>query len=158
MSSTGNIKVTPEDIWKVPISISLLVVVHELLHAFAFYYWGNISFKDIRLGFNWKKFVAYCRCLAPVKIWMLRIILLLPLFFTVPIAFVVLLLYPSAWTVILISSTISVCMGDLLMIIELRRFDGYLLVKDHPSESLCEIFIPVHRDCDDREVKREGYP
>lgn len=118
----------------------LFVVVHELLHALAFFYWGKIPIKAIKFGCIWKEFLPYCDFSGSVEIQSFRVVLLLPFVCTSLLALVCLWMYPSSWTAIFTGCTIATSLGDILTFIKIRRFSGHLFLTDHPLGY--QIFAP----------------
>lgn len=133
--SGWNIDLQPDNfnLWVFLGSLVLLAVVHEALHAVAALLWGKAQFRSIRFGFNLKWLVVYCRCSSPMRMGAFRRYLLLPLAVTVPVAGLVLLLYPNTWTLLLFSLSFSACAGDVLIDFKVQNFPADLWVQDHPS-------------------------
>ncbi|MSS73261.1 MAG: DUF3267 domain-containing protein [Candidatus Latescibacteria bacterium] len=104
----------------------LVIVVHELLHAFALFCWGKIPAKAIKFGCIWKGLMPYCEFSGPIKIQAFRIVLFLPLVCTGLLALVCLWMYPSDWMVICTGVTIAGSCGDILVFIKTRKFKGNL--------------------------------
>ena len=130
-----------EDFWKFFPSLFLLIVVHELLHAAGALFSRNTTFRDIHFGFNIKWLVPYCHCSTSLTVGTYRIVLLLPLIITVPLAFLVLWADPAKWTVFLVGTTVAGCTIDVLMFFKLRSYDKHFIIKDHPSKPCCEVFF-----------------
>lgn len=122
------------------------VVVHELLHAAAFLYWGKVPPGTLRFGFSWKAFMAYCHSSHPVPVSAYRISLLLPLYVTCVLGIPILLIHPSIGTAALMGIAISGCVGDIWVFWGLRKFDRDFLVKDHRTDAGCDIFLPASHD------------
>ena len=111
--SRWNIDLQPDNSnrWVFLGSLVTLVVVHEALHAVAALLWGKAPFSSIRFGYKLKWLIAYCHCASPMRMGVFRKFALLPLAVTVPVTFVLLLLDPSLWTLVLFSLAFSACAG-----------------------------------------------
>lgn len=62
------------------IGFFVYVVVHELLHGFAFKVFGNVEKKDIKFGVVWKSAMAYCVSTVPVTVKASRLSLMMPVY------------------------------------------------------------------------------
>ncbi len=122
------------------ISIPVVAVIHEGLHAWAMLHWGDISKDDVKFGFKWKSLMPYFHSKAPLKIQAYRIMALFPLIILGPLSLLLLLLIPTFWICLITGFVISSCFSDVLIVTRLVRFSNHLLVQDHPSEVGCEIF------------------
>ena len=119
--------------------IFLFLLLHELLLAFAFFYFGGVPYKKIKLGFE-KVFVPYLHCNAPMEVRTYRICMLFPLLFAGSLTLIWLLISPAIWTAYFLGITVALCVGDLWVSLKLRGFDNRLLVQPHPSEIGCDVF------------------
>ncbi|MCE2438273.1 MAG: DUF3267 domain-containing protein [Candidatus Latescibacteria bacterium] len=128
------------DQWMFLVSIVLLIVVHEALHAVAALQWGKVPFNSIRFGVNSKWLVFYCHCDKLLRMRVQRIVLLFPLIVTTLCASLVFWLDPAIWSLLLFSGTISICSGDVMIFLKLQRFGGDDRVQDHPSEPGCYVW------------------
>ena len=128
------------DRWMFIGSVVLLIAVHEALHAVAALQWGKVPFNSIRFGANWKFAAFYCHCDRPLTIRVHRIVLIFPLIVTTLAAGLLFWLDPAIWSLLLFSGTVSVCSGDIMIFLKLRRYGKNDLVQDHPSEPGCYIW------------------
>lgn len=137
-----NIDLQPDSFnrWVFLGSLVMLVVVHEALHALAALLWGKAPFISIRFGVKWKWIAPYCHCASPMRMGAFRKFTLLPLAVTLTVTFVLLLLDPSLWTLLLFSLAFSGCAGDILTYFKILDFPSCLWVQDHPSEIGCYVW------------------
>ena len=122
------------DIWKFLGCICLIIILHEALHAFAALLWGRVPWSSIHFGVKWRSLMFYCHCDKLLKVNTFRILVLLPLIITTPIAGLIWWLYPSLWSLLLFSLTIAFCSGDVLMFFKVRQVENDKWIQDHESE------------------------
>ena len=122
------------------ISIPIVALIHEGLHAWAMIHWGKISKADVKFGFKWKAFMPYFHSKVPVGVRAYRIMALFPLIVLGPLSILHLLIIPTFWMSLISGFVISSCFSDVWIVIRLKRFAEPLLVQDHLSEVGCEIF------------------
>ena len=124
------------DLWKFLGCICLIIILHEVLHAFVALLWGKVPWSSIHFGFKWRLgvFYFYCHCDKPLKVNTFRILVLFPLIITTPIAGLIWWLDPSIWSLLLFSLTIAFCSGDVLMFFKVRQVENDKWIQDHPSE------------------------
>jgi hypothetical protein len=65
--------------WQFILSMVLGVILHEFVHAIFAAIYNPKGWSSIKIGFNLKKGVAYCRCTEPMKVKHWRIIAIMPL-------------------------------------------------------------------------------
>ncbi len=126
--------------WMLIGSVVLLIAVHEALHAVAALQWGKVPFNSIRFGANWKFAAFYCHYDRPLTIRVHRIVLIFPLIVTTLAAGLLFWLDPAIWSLLLFSGTVSVCSGDIMIFLKLRRYGKDALIQDHPSEPGCFVW------------------
>ncbi len=117
-----------------------VVFVHECIHAVAAITWGKIRKQDLRIGMQWKVLAASCHIRVPVTVYAARRIVLAPLVVTVPIAYGVLMCWPSNTMAILAALTFSGCLADMVMLNKLRVYDSEHLFLDRSSELGFDIY------------------
>ena len=115
---------THTDQWKLWGSIFLLIIFHEALHAVAALLWGRVPWSSIHFGVKWRSLMFYCHCDKLLKVNTFRILVLLPLIITTPIAGLIWWLDPSLWSLLLFSLTIAFCSGDVLMFFKVRQVEN----------------------------------
>lgn len=110
------------------------IVIHELLHGFAWALYAKTGVKSIKFGMKWKYLTPYCHCREPLKVKHYRIGAAMPM--------VALGLIP--WAIAMITGngpmflfgfvfTIAAA-GDVIALLTLYRFDANDWVMDHPDE------------------------
>jgi hypothetical protein len=117
--------------------------IHELLHALAAVTYGRVCRQDVRLRIDWRMGVVSCHIKAPMPVRAARVVGLMPLIALGPLALGLVLVYPHRVTALLAGMTLLGCIMDVVMVGKLRRFDGGLLVVDHPTtEPRLDIYAP----------------
>ncbi len=131
------------DFLGIAISVFIVFVIHELLHAFAFHYWGKEPLESFRFGYSWQEKMLYCQCLVPVEVRVFRIALLLPLVVIGALTLLGVFIYPSSWTATVMGIAIGGCATDVYIFLKMRQFDEHFIVVGHPSVKLgYQIFAP----------------
>ena len=136
--------------WDFPIAVALfipMIVLHELLHAVAALLFGGVKRADIRLRMVWRAMAAACHVKAPVSVKAARLIAVAPFCITTPLAFAILIGYPSDVTAMLAGMTVVGCFADFVMLFELRRFQANHWFVDHPSEPGFAIYDVDSAEC-----------
>jgi hypothetical protein len=129
--------------WNVPAllgSIMVLLPIHEALHALGLVRFGGVSWRHIRFGIMWRALMPYCHCTIPVSLRAYRRMGSLPLLVTGLLSVSCLLIFPSDWLGLFAGVTLGSCIGDVWLLVRLRRFDGALLVQDSPTEIGCDVY------------------
>ncbi len=133
--------------WQVPVaglSIMVVVVIHEMLHGVGIVRFGHVPRQAIRFGFLWSALMPYCHCTVPLSVRAYRRMLLLPLWVTGGVAWLALLIAPSDWLALVTGMTCAACVGDVWIVLKLRRISDDCFVKDSPSDIGCDVFPPVN--------------
>ena len=141
--------------WDLPVAIVLfipIIVIHEMLHASAALLFGLVEPKDISFRMVWRAMAAACHIKVPVSVKSVRIIVIVPFCVTAPLAFVVLLMYPSHITAMLAGMTVAGCTADFVMLLKLRQFKHDQLVVDPPHTHVLgfDIYDIGSRECGER--------
>ncbi len=120
----------------IPAMIVLVVgiVIHELMHGFAWALFAKSGVKSIEYGMKWKYLTPYCHCAEPLKVKHYRIGAAMPM--------IALGLIPAAIAMItgngqmfLFGLVFTIAgAGDVVGLITLRKFNGDEWVQDHPDE------------------------
>lgn len=148
-----------DDLWKVAVSSIFVLTVHELLHAFAFFYWGKAPLRSIKFGLDRKAQMPYCHCLIPVKMMTFRIVLLSSLIGTGLLTLLGLLIYPSGWMATVTAIAFGGCATDIYVFITTRRFNKDVIVTGHPEVRFgYQIFAPPMRGAVREDQKESSDP
>jgi len=121
------------------LSLIVLVVIHEALHAYAIRIFAKVEWRNIKFGVMWQVLTPYCHCSVPISVRAYRRVALLPLWVTGPASVAALLAFPSDSLGILAGIAIAACGGDVWVAAKLKRFAEDLLVKDSTSEIGCDV-------------------
>jgi hypothetical protein len=113
------------------------MLLHELLHAIGWTFFGRQPWSAIRFGMFWPALTPYTHLEVPIEINAYRIGGVLPGLFTGVLPYLIgLLLGNAAWLWLGILMTTGAC-GDLLSLWLLRRLPAGTMVQDHPSRLGC---------------------
>ena len=126
-----------------------LAWVHELLHALAALVCGGLAPRDVHIKVVWRAGGIVCHFRRPIRVRAVRVVGLTPLAVTGPLVIGLLMIYPHQATALLAGMTLVGCAMDVAAVWKLRRFDGDLLVVDHPTEPRFDIYTPEAKPCDD---------
>lgn len=152
-------------IWDILITIVgmlILSCVHECIHALAFLISGA-PVNSIKFGAIPKKMMIYCTTNKPMSIWRYKFSLLSPFIILGLLPFVVSTILLKWEYVLLFSTMISGCAGDLMMFWAISKKKQAKLVLDHPSapafyllydeSSLPEDFVEVTEEMEINLIK-----
>lgn len=118
------------------------IVVHELVHGLSWVLAGRLSWRDISFGVMWRYLAPYCHCSRPMRKFPYIVGALAPLVVLGVIPCVVAFLNGSlAWLAFGIFLTVGGC-GDILVVWQLRKEKGNVLIYDHPSEAGGYVYRP----------------
>jgi hypothetical protein len=119
--------------------VILFVVFHELLHALAYLVLKKGDYKNIRFGIIWRSLTPYCHYARPVKVWQYRVALALPgiVLGVLPLTYA---LATGNFPLFVFALMMTLgALGDLLILLLLRKEPANALVKDHPKDIGCII-------------------
>lgn len=119
------------------------IPLHEAIHAFGLRFLAGIHWRHISYGVHWRIATPYCHCSVPISIRAYCQMALLPLWVLGSLTFVGLLLFPTDCQGVLLGLTIAGCIGDVWIVLKLRRFSADLLALDSPTEIGCDVLAPV---------------
>jgi hypothetical protein len=115
------------------------ILIHELIHMFAWALFAKKSLKAFKLGFQWKSLTPYAHCKEPMEIQPYRIGSFAPGF----------LLGILPWIISLFTGDIllfffgllytTAAGGDFLILWIIRNVKPNTLVEDHPTNAGCYI-------------------
>lgn len=97
------------------------IVIHELLHGFAFLVFGKIGKGNLKFGMVLKSGAAYCISKIPVKVNASRISLMMPVYVVCIPLYIVSILIDSSWLGIYALFLFSGSIGDLYYMFKLRK-------------------------------------
>jgi hypothetical protein len=125
------------------------ILLHELIHMFAWMLFAKKPLKAFRLGFQWQSFTPYAHCKEPMNIQPYRIgafapgflLGILPWFISLFTADILLFFYGFLYT--------TAAGGDFLILWILRNIKPNTLVEDHPNNAGCYIIEQNAKDTHD---------
>lgn len=112
----------------------LLILAHELTHLIGFKCFGQVSFRKMKIGVDFKKGVAYATMPEPITNSAMQKSLLFPLWLTGILPGLIGIYLHSGVLLLLSALLIGGAAGDLAMYKELRRFPKEQLILDDPHE------------------------
>lgn len=118
------------DIVIIIVCFPMIMFLHELIHAISMVFMGAKK-KNISFGVNIKEGLVYCHMDKPVKIWQYRFILITPFLFVGIVPYVLSILYLNTAYSVLFSISISMCCGDILMLLKTIPYKYDVLVLDN---------------------------
>ncbi|MDX5346291.1 MAG: DUF3267 domain-containing protein [Hymenobacteraceae bacterium] len=118
--------------------VLLGIVVHELLHAVAFMYWGSARWSDIKFGINWKYLTPYAHCKVPVAASAYRKSLLLPGLVLGVLPLIIGIATGSLGVTCFGAIHLGSAGGDVLIYSLIRKLNEDILLQDHPEKIGCE--------------------
>jgi hypothetical protein len=130
------------DPWLALAGIAVLLVLHELTHAVAWKFRTRLPWAEFKFGFNPKALMFYCHCRAPMTVAAYRWGALAPLTALGSLSVLALLAYPAGWLAFTTGVHLAACIGDIWIVAGLRKFAPDALVRDHPTDAGCEVFMP----------------
>lgn len=120
--------------WVKYVSVLLAIFLHEMIHGLFFGFYAKNGFRAVRFGFSRTMFSPYCHCKDPVSVKHYRRAGIAPTLILgiMPLTFA--LITGVNWIKTLgILLTIG-GLGDVLVWIKMFRFNGNLMVRDHPEK------------------------
>ena len=118
------------------------IVLHELLHAVGWIYFGRIRLQDVRFGVQWKTLTPYAHCTVPIRASAYRAGTLLPGLLLGLIPGLAGVLLGSFFLVVLGFIFTFAAGGDFLILWLLRSVPPDTLVEDHPTKVGCYVLEP----------------
>ena len=132
------------DLWDPLIAVillSILLLLHECLHALGHLVWGRAAPSTIKVGFDWSHFRPYCAFQMPTRISVFRIVLILPLLGTLLVCAPLLCYVSTGWTALVTGVAIGSCATDLQTLLAIRGFDADDIVTEHPDGGLAYLIL-----------------
>lgn len=120
--------------WVKFLSVMLAIVMHELIHGLFFALYAENGSRAVSFGFSRTMFSPYCHCKDPVRVKHYRRAGIAPTLILgiIPLTFA--LITGVNWIKTLgILLTIG-GLGDVLVWFKILRFNGNLMVRDHPEK------------------------
>lgn len=117
-------------------------VVHELLHAAGWIYFGKVGRDAIRFGFQWKTLTPYAHCRVPLPASAYRAGTLLPGLVLGVIPGLAGVLLGNFFLVVFGFVFTFAAGGDVLILWLLRGVSPQAMVEDHPTKAGCYVLEP----------------
>ncbi|MEI3894651.1 MULTISPECIES: DUF3267 domain-containing protein [unclassified Bacillus (in: firmicutes)] len=116
------------------------IIIHELLHAIGFNFFGKVNWSDIKFGIVWKSLTPYAHCKKAIGINAYRISILMPIVILGILPTFIGLLIGNGFITILGTFMILGGLGDVLIFYLIYSYDANSIVKDHSEKIGCEVF------------------
>lgn len=120
----------------------ILIILHEFFHLFGFRLFGNVPWKQMKVGVNLKLGIAYATTDKLMTNKAIRKALLLPFWLTGVVPALVGLSIGSGILIILAAFLIGGAAGDFAMYKELKKLPDDWLVKDDPALPKLYVYAP----------------
>ncbi|WP_415287744.1 DUF3267 domain-containing protein [Clostridium perfringens] len=114
----------------------ILILVHEFIHGFAWKFFCNIKWENIKIGVMWDKLTPYCHCKEPLISKQYMIGLLAPFFILGICMGVVAIILESPLILTIAVLNILGSGGDTTIAIKMFKYikKKDVLILDHPTE------------------------
>lgn len=128
--------------WNTAVLIAVIllgVVVHELIHAITWVFFGHKPFSKIRFGFQWKTLTPYAHLTEPIEVNAYRLGGFMPGFMLGILIYGLSLLLGDGnlfWFSLIHTSAAG---GDWLVLWLIRNLKPGQLVEDHPTQAGCYV-------------------
>jgi hypothetical protein len=116
------------------------VVLHELMHAIAWAYFGNKPLGAIRFGFKLSALTPYAHCREPLTASVYRIGAAAPAVLLGLVPVLVATLTGTGWVLYAGLLFLAASAGDFLILWTLRGVRPHQRVQDHPDRAGCLVF------------------
>ncbi len=115
------------------VSIFLLIIIHELIHALGFMLFGKVKKEDIKFGVAPKQGMVFCTCNKPITAKAYILIIVLPVIITGIVPLIIVTIWGNIFWLIIFAIMVSGGAGDIIMLREVMKLDKNQLVLDHPQ-------------------------
>ena len=116
------------------------IVLHELIHGFAWMFAGKLSFKQMKFGFQVKTITPYAHCTVAIKKSAYVFGTVMPAIVLGIIPFFVSLVNGNGWIFLFSVLFTFAAVGDFLIIWLIRSVPWNALVEDHPENAGCYVY------------------
>ncbi len=115
------------------------ILLHELIHALSWKYFGGMSWDKIKIGFQWKTITPYAHCSEPVRASVYRIGTAAPAVILGLIPSIAAAITGNGWIMTFGFLFTVAAGGDFLILWLIRKVDGNSLIEDHPVKAGCYV-------------------
>lgn len=119
----------------------VLIFVHEVCHCIGYLRGDNVSFKDVKMGFNIKQVMPYAHCKKVLDVNKYRFAVMLPTFVTGVLPLLIGLCLGEMYLTVAGSFLIASGIGDLMIWWTIRSCLDEDLIYDHPTEAGCIVYV-----------------
>lgn len=115
----------------------VLIIAHELLHAFGFIFFGKVSYKDIKFGMILRYLMPYAHSKAPMQNKDYKKALLLPVIVTGIIPLLIGIVFEYGLLTFVSVGLVAGGVGDIMIYQLIKNLPDDARIQDHPSEPGC---------------------
>lgn len=119
----------------------VLIFLHEVCHCIGYLRGDNVSFKDVKIGFNIKQLMPYAHCKKVLDVKKYRFAVMLPTFVTGVLPLLIGLSLGKMYLTVAGSFLIASGIGDLMIWWAIRNCSDGNLIYDHPTEAGCIVYV-----------------
>jgi hypothetical protein len=116
------------------------IVVHEFIHGVSWKLAGNLSFEQIKFGFQRKTLTPYAHCTVPIKKSAYVAGTIMPAIILGFIPFLISLFNGNGWILIFGILFTFASAADFLIVWIIRSVSWDTLVEDHPENAGCFVY------------------
>ena len=117
------------------------IPLHEFIHALSWVLFGDISFKEINYGFDWKSLAPYAHAKVPLRAGAYRLGAAMPAVVMGGLPYLVGITSGWGWFTTFGIFYMLAAGGDLVVLWLIRKVDGEARVEDHPTRSGCYVYV-----------------
>lgn len=128
-----------DTLWFLP-AILLGVLLHELIHAFTWKQLAGLSWKEMKLGIQWKTFTPYAHAKKPMQITPYRWGAFMPALLLGFLPYGISLFTGNGWLFAYGMLFIVAAAGDFWILSVLRKVPKDSWVADHPEHAGCIVY------------------
>lgn len=126
--------------WVLP-AILLGILVHELIHAFTWKQLAGLSWKEMKLGIQWRTLTPYAHAKKPMLITPYRWGAIMPAILLGFLPYLISLITGNEWLFAYGMLFIVAAAGDFWIIAVLRKVPKDSWVSDHPEHAGCIVYM-----------------
>lgn len=116
------------------------IPTHEFIHALTWVLFGDISFKEIIFGFDWKGLAPYAHAKVPLKARAYRLGAVMPALVMGGLPYLIGITTGWGWFTTFGIFYVFAAGGDLVVLWLLRKVNGEARVEDHPTRAGCYVY------------------
>lgn len=116
-------------------------VLHELIHGWAFSFFGHVPFSSIKFGFDDKSMAPYTYCKVPVTAKVLKLSLIMPALLLGIIPGIISIWAGNIYIFSFAAVFTAAASSDFIVLWLIRNVNNRAMVEDHPDKSGCFVLL-----------------